>query len=182
MHPLGNVDLQSIRNFGCSKPIASFRKMTQAAALSPHISLLALGQGPKPFLMCHGFTGPSPVGCCSVLVLLFQSVTAFGVCLETSPVFILALPFVGLDSNKGTFYECHVEVVLKTKLIRSFLVMEVLRQGNLEQGVTMSCASQIPAVAVPLPLLIRLCLPAAHGDSGISCPSYPVVSWLAGIL
>lgn len=47
--------------------------MTQAAALSPHISLLALGQGPKPFLMCHGFTGPSPVGCCSVLVLVALS-------------------------------------------------------------------------------------------------------------
>lgn len=36
---------------------------------SPHISLLTLGQEPKAFMMCNEFTGPLPVGYCSVLAL-----------------------------------------------------------------------------------------------------------------
>lgn len=109
MQALGNVELGSIRKFGCSKPIASFRNMTQPH-LSPHISLLALGQRPKPFLMCNGFTGPSPVGCCSLLVLVGVSVSQL---LEMSPVLIPVLQLIDLNSNKRISYECHLDVVLK---------------------------------------------------------------------
>lgn len=48
VHPLGNVELWSMRKFGCSKPIASFWKMTQPATLSLIFPFLPLGKNPSP--------------------------------------------------------------------------------------------------------------------------------------
>lgn len=74
VHPLCNTGPKSMMQFGSSSPISSSRKMTWTATSSclsvlPHISLLALGRGPKDFTMRGAFSGPLPAGCCLALAL-----------------------------------------------------------------------------------------------------------------